>query len=161
MDSNTQQPRCSGDIIGFLSLVNCKLMLPFEELFRGELTNLQLLTLCALQQSGEISVTELAERLYLSKQHITKIIARLCEENYIERRRHPSDGRIVLIRLSDKTRDLFDERREHFSAAASQVIERYDSVQDVDRFNELISEMCRILSVLPAHAIEQAGSTDQ
>ena len=154
MDNYSQQH--SGDLIGFLSLVNCKLLLPFEELFRGELTNLQLLTLCALRQSGEVSVKSLAERLYLSKQQLTKILSKLCEEGYVERRRHPIDGRIVLVRLSDRTSKLFDERHDRFSTAANRVIERYDCVQDVDRFNELISELNRILSSMPGHAIEQA-----
>lgn len=150
----------SSDIVGFLALVNCKLMLPFEELFRGELTNLQLLTLCALRQSGEVSVKALAERLYLSKQQLTKILAKLCDEDYVERRRHPSDGRIVLVRLTDKTERMFDERHCRFAAAASRVIERYDSLQDVDRFYELINEISRILSALPGHAIEQADSAE-
>lgn len=159
MESVNQCP-VNGDLIGFLALVNCKLMLPFEELFRGELTNLQLLTLCALRQSGEISVTALAERLYLSKQQLTKILAKLSEENYVERRRHPTDGRIVLVRLTDETSRLFDERHTRFAAAAGRVIRQYDGVHDVDRFNELITEISRILSALPGHAIEQADCTD-
>jgi len=160
MDNADKSHYCNNDLIGFLALVNCKLILPFEELFRGELTNLQLLTLCALRQSGEVSVKSLAERLYLSKQQLTKILSKLCEEGYVERRRHPSDGRIVLVCLSEETSKLFDERHSRFSSAANRVIERYDCKQDVDRFNELITEINRILSAMPGHAIEQADSAE-
>lgn len=160
MDTTTQQNTGHTDLVGFLALVNCKLMLPFEELFRGELTNLQLLTLCALYQSGETSAKALADRLYLSKQQLTKIMAKLCDDGHVERRRHPSDGRIVLVRLSDETADLFEQRHNHFAAAASRVIEQYDGAQEAGRFNELIIELNRILSSLPGHAIEQADCAD-
>ncbi len=144
------------DLIGFLALVNCKLILPFEELFRGELTTLQLLTLCALRRSGEISVTDLADRLYTCKQQMTKIISKLCDDGHIVRSRHPSDGRIVLVRLSEDTERLMNERHVRFAAAAGKVIREYDCEQDVGRFEELISELSRILAVLPGHAIEMA-----
>ncbi len=160
MENPTHQKRGHSDLLGFLALVNCKLILPFEELFRGELTNLQLLTICALRDSGEISVTALADLLFLSKQQMTKIISKLCEDGYIERRRHPSDGRIVLVRLSKATSELLAERHERFAAAARRVIEQYDCAQDVGRFNELISELNRILSALPGHAIEQAEGAE-
>ncbi len=160
MDNSNQATHDQSDLIGFLALVNCKLILPFEELFRGELTNLQLLVLCALRRNGELSVTDLADRLYISKQQMTKIISKLTEDGHIERRRHPSDGRIVLVRLSEATESLLKERHLRFSAAASRVIEQYDGAQDVGRFNELISELSRILAVLPGHAIEQAGDAE-
>ena len=144
------------DLVGFLALVNCKLILPCEELFRGELTTLQLLTLCALRRSGEISVTDLADRLYTCKQQMTKIISKLCEDGHIVRRRHPSDGRIVLVRLSEDTERLMHERHNRFAAAAGKVIREYDCEQDVGRFNDLIAELSSILAVLPGHAIEMA-----
>lgn len=151
----------SGDLIGFLALVNCKLILPFEELFRGELTNLQLLTLCSLRLGGEMPVKTLGERLYLSKQQMTKVISRLCEDGFVERKKHPSDGRVVLVRLSEKSARLFDVRREQFSTAANRVIEQYDCKQDVERFNELITELSRILSALPSHSIQLADNAEQ
>ncbi|MBE6759190.1 MAG: MarR family transcriptional regulator [Ruminococcaceae bacterium] len=148
------------DLLGFLALVNCKLILPFEELFRGELTTLQLLTLCALRRSGEISVTDLADRLYTCKQQMTRIISKLCDDGHIVRRRHPSDGRIVLVRLSEKTEGLMNERHARFAAAAGKVISKYDCEQDVGRFNDLIDELSRILAVLPGHAIELADTAE-
>lgn len=148
------------DLLSFLALVNCKLILPFEELFRGELTNLQLLTLCALHKSGEVSAKSLAERLYLSKQQMTKILAHLCEHGHVERRRHPSDGRIVLIRLSDATAQLMNTRHDRFFRAAGRVIEQYDCEQDANRFRELIGELSRILAMLPEHAIDCAEAAD-
>jgi len=160
MDKSSYNRTGHSDLLGFLALVNCKLLLPFEELFRGELTNLQLLTICALRGRGEISVTALADLLYLSKQQMTKIIAKLCEDGHICRRRHPSDGRIVLVRLSESTDELLAERHERFASAARRVIEQYDCAQDVGRFNDLISELNRILSALPGHAIEHADESE-
>ena len=153
-------PQGQGDIIGFLALVNCKLILPFEELFKGELTTLQLLTLCALRRNGEISVTDLADRLYICKQQMTRIVAKLCEDGYIERRRHPSDGRIVLVRLSDSAEKLMSERRDLFSNSAGRLIEQYDSAQDVEHFWEIIDELSRILSALPGHVPERSDKPE-
>jgi len=160
MDNPSHHKQGHSDLLGFLALVNCKLILPFEELFKGELTNLQLLTICALRDSGETSVTALANQLFLSKQQMTKIISKLCEDGYIERRRHPSDGRIVLVRLSEKTEGLMNERHARFAAAAGKVISKYDCEQDVGRFNDLIDELSRILAVLPGHAIELADTAE-
>ncbi len=160
MENPIHQNTCHSDLLGFLALVNCKLLLPFEELFRGELTNLQLLTVCALRGGREVSVTALADQLYLSKQQMTKIVSKLCEDGHIVRRRHPSDGRIVLVRLSGQTNDLLTRRHDRFASAARRVIEQYDGVQDAGRFNELISELNRILSALPGHAIEQAEDAE-
>ena len=106
-----------------------------------------------------MSVTDLAERLYISKQQMTKIISKLTEDGHIVRRRHPSDGRIVLVRLSEATELLMAERHSRFQAAAGRVIEQYDCKQDVTRFNELISDLSRILAALPGHAFGQAEDT--
>lgn len=153
-DTPVPQPYPKGDIIGFLALVSGKLILPFEELFRGELTMLQLLTLFALRENGECSVTSLADRLYVPKQQMTKLIARLDKCGHVCRRKHESDGRYVMVRLSDSTASMLNERHARFVETVKRIIEQYECEQDVQRFIESIYELSRILSALPSHSMD-------
>lgn len=143
-----------GDFISFLALINCKLIRPFEELFRGEFTNLQLLTLCALSESGPIPVTALADRLYVPKQQMTKLIACLTKNGHIRRTRSPNDHRIILVELTDSTEQLLAERRALFVRSVGEIISHYDGDQEVSLFMQHISGLNSILSSLPNHLSE-------
>lgn len=156
--SNNEECRTQSDLIGFLALVNGKLILPFEELFRGELTNLQLLALVALRSDGEMPVTALADRLYITKQQMTKIISKLEADGHVHRKRHPSDGRVTLVRLTDETDALLAERHERFIEAAGRTIERHYCKRDARIFSQAIGELTRILSALPDHALDCVGT---
>ncbi len=66
-----------------------------------KITLTQLSALASIQAAGELTLGELASRERVQPPSMTRVIARLCEEGLVERKTHPSDGRQVLVRLTD------------------------------------------------------------
>jgi DNA-binding MarR family transcriptional regulator len=68
-------------------------------------------TLSTLDSSGPCRLTELAGREGISQPSMTAMVSRLERQGLVERRRDPSDGRIVLVALTDAGQDML--RRRH------------------------------------------------
>jgi len=66
-----------------------------------KITLTQLSALASIQAAGELTLGELAARERVQPPSMTRVIARLCEEGLVERKTHPSDGRQVLVSLTD------------------------------------------------------------
>jgi len=60
---------------------------------------------------GELTLTELARRVFLSKSGMTKMIDRLEEEGLAERVRSSADRRAITARLTQKGRAAFKKSR--------------------------------------------------
>lgn len=69
------------------------------------------LAVLARLEDGPIPPGEIAERERVSAPSMTKTVNRLVDEGYADRTKHPTDGRIVLIGLTDRGRALMDEAR--------------------------------------------------
>lgn len=66
-----------------------------------KITLTQLSALASIQAAGELTLGELAARERVQPPSMTRVIARLCEEGLVERKTHPSDGRQVLVSLTE------------------------------------------------------------
>ena len=137
--------------IEFISLVYSRLIRPFERLFHDKLTNLQILTLCILRQNGATSVTELADRLCLSKQQMTKLLSRLYEDGYVRRLSGGSDRRVVLIELTEATEQLLINRRRAFTGGVADIISADGNTESMKEFSDCIARLTAILSELPVY----------
>ncbi len=136
------------DILSFLSLVHSYLIRPFERLFNDQLTNLQIITLCLLWQNGPASITEIADRLYLSKQQMAKLIGNLSDRGYIKRY-HPSrDRRVVLVELTENTAEMLNAQRQIYAKSLVERIEREKGEQAAEHFLRSIYDIGDILSNL-------------
>lgn len=60
--------------------------------------------LIALSEGDNISQKELAERLNISVQSTAEFIAKLIKKNLVTKAKSPTDGRIQLVKLTDKGR---------------------------------------------------------
>lgn len=69
------------------------------------------LAVLARLEDGPLPPGEIAELERVSAPSMTRTVNRLVEEGYAERAKHPTDGRIVLIGLTDAGRALIDEAR--------------------------------------------------
>lgn len=67
--------------------------------------------LALLHREGERTVGELARLERVRPPSMTRTVARLETSGYVERFAHPTDGRQVLVRLSDKGRELLAAER--------------------------------------------------
>lgn len=65
---------------------------------------------------GERRVTELAELEGVAQPTMTLLVQRLEARRWVERRRDPSDRRVVLVSLSDQGRAVLDDVRAQYRA---------------------------------------------
>jgi DNA-binding MarR family transcriptional regulator len=88
---------------------------------RAELTGPQLTVLKMLEGVGDLSLTELSERIRAQNSTVTGIIDRMEREGLVLRARSTEDRRVVRISLTDKgakiARDIDVEPMEIFRAA--------------------------------------------
>lgn len=74
-----------------------------------ELTGPQLTVVKMLEQIGDLSLSELSERIRAQNSTVTGIIDRMVRENLVVRERSKEDRRVVYIRLTPKGRKLAEE----------------------------------------------------
>jgi DNA-binding MarR family transcriptional regulator len=76
----------------------------------GPISFSALATLATLDSSGPCRLTELAGREGISQPSMTAMVSRLERQGLAERRRDPSDGRIVLVAITGAGRDILRRR---------------------------------------------------
>ncbi len=76
---------------------------------RADLTGPQLTVVKMLEQIGELSLSELSERIRAQNSTVTGIIDRMEREGLVTRERSKEDRRVVYIKLTDKGRELARE----------------------------------------------------
>jgi len=76
---------------------------------RADLTGPQLTVVKILEQIGDLSLSELSERIRAQNSTVTGIIDRMERENLVTRERSKEDRRVVYIRLTTKGRRLAEE----------------------------------------------------
>jgi len=78
--------------LGLVPLVREQLMKPIEHILRTRLSTLQYVTVTTLSRHrSAMMMSELAERLRISKQHLNAIVGRLIEQGSVRRSRDPGD----------------------------------------------------------------------
>lgn len=76
---------------------------------RADLTGPQLTVVKMLEQIGDLSLSELSERIRAQNSTVTGIIDRMEREGLVVRERSKEDRRVVYIRLTPKGRRLAEE----------------------------------------------------
>jgi DNA-binding MarR family transcriptional regulator len=69
----------------------------------------QLHVMNMLERHGEVAMSRLAEMLDVSDSNATGLIDRIEERGFVERIRVPSDRRVVLVRITDRGREVMEE----------------------------------------------------
>ena len=77
----------------------------------GQISFSAVATLSTLDSSGPWRLTELAGREGISQPSMTAMVSRLERLGLVERRRDPSDGRIVLVAITGAGQDMLRRRR--------------------------------------------------
>ena len=94
-------------------LIGAQQRLMAHDLASYGLTFPQFITISALEQfEGECRMGPLAAAAMQSAASMTGIVDRLLERGMVERERHPEDRRAVVVRLTDKGRELLAEVKE-------------------------------------------------
>lgn len=74
-----------------------------------DLTYTGYITLMALWDKDGVNVKELGKRLYLDSGTLTPLLKKLESQGYVTRERDPKDERNIIIKLTDKGRDIKTE----------------------------------------------------
>ena len=82
---------------------------PFENVSKNSLGPMQLGLLNFLKHEESISMTEIATKLNVSKQQLTKLTDKLAEKNYIDRVNDLKDRRSIKISITERGIQFLDE----------------------------------------------------
>lgn len=98
--------------VAALQDVSLRLMRKLRKHSHTDLTMSQISALASIQRNGPMRVGELARREQISKSSVTRLVAKLQEMDYLERRVDPDDGRSFVIDVTDHGRELLAASRE-------------------------------------------------
>jgi DNA-binding MarR family transcriptional regulator len=111
----------------------------------GELTVAQISALQSLEGAGALTPRELAEAERVSPPTMTKIVARLEERELVTRVPHPTDGRQVILSLSEQGRRLVAEYRRYRDEWLAQRLARLspDERDTLQRAAEILTRISK------------------
>lgn len=109
---------------------------------------LQMHTLFTLSCEGQLSMSELAKQIIVSKQQLTPIVDKLIDMELVIREHDQKDRRNVTIRLSEKGRAFIDDRRQDLALMISELIQPLPD-DDIDALSRSAREITTVLNKLP------------
>jgi DNA-binding MarR family transcriptional regulator len=114
----------------------------------GELSDAQYSLLFGLREESELSTRELASLADLSPATTTEMLEALEAAGLVHRHRSQVDRRVVLTSLTDRGRDLVEERRARFEPLWRAALQEFseEELQTTARVLEHLAEMFDDLS---------------
>ena len=94
-----------------------------------------------------VSMTDLAQKAFISKPNLTTMVDRLCDEGMVERLADPNDRRIVNVGLTQKGIDYLNQ---HKAEIMEFIVNRLSLLDDPDleRLKNSLDEIADILSIM-------------
>ncbi len=107
-----------------------KVVAPYRDTYRGELGQAQVELLELLYQRGPLRQREAAEELRTSKQHVSKMVARLEQMGYVRQGADDADARSHVVALSGTGRDYVDL---HIAEGSKRARELFSHLSSAER----------------------------
>lgn len=107
-----------------------KVVAPYRDTYRGELGQAQVELLELLYQRGPLRQREAAEELRTSKQHVSKMVARLEQMGYVCQGADDADARSHVVALSGTGRDYVDL---HIAEGSKRARELFSHLSSAER----------------------------
>jgi DNA-binding MarR family transcriptional regulator len=89
----------------------------------------EILTLLSFSRAGALPIGKVGERLQVHGTSVTSAVERLEKQDFVQRRRHPDDGRAVLIHITDAGRAVVAQTTPVLNEAVFETIELSDTQQ--------------------------------
>ena len=121
-----------------------KVVAPYRDTYRGELGQAQVELLELLNLQGPLRQREAAEELRTSKQHVSKMVARLGQMGYVCQGADNADARSHVIALSDAGRAYVDR---HIAEGSKRARELFSHLSAAER-TELDQAMLTVARLL-------------
>jgi DNA-binding MarR family transcriptional regulator len=135
-----------------------------EQAARYGLTGPQLTVVKMLDELGDLSLSELSERIRAQNSTVTGIVDRMEREGLVDRKRSSEDRRVVHIRLTDKgqklARNLSFEPFAIFRKAFQQALEPQELVQLLGLLDKLATWVRREVEASGERRKRAAGDDD-
>jgi DNA-binding MarR family transcriptional regulator len=112
------------------SVFERKVVAPYRDTYRGELGQAQVELLELLYQRGPLRQREAAEELRTSKQHVSKMVARLEQMGYVRQGADDADARSHVVALSGTGRDYVDL---HIAEGSKRARELFSHLSSAER----------------------------
>jgi DNA-binding MarR family transcriptional regulator len=107
----------------------------------GPLTPSEIHTIDAIGVERGVLMSELANRLQVTKGAVSQIVVRLEDKNLVKRTPNPTDSRSVIVSLTEKGKSAFQAHEEvHFNfyrELSSQLDE-----QEIEVFEKCVEKLC-------------------
>lgn len=135
------------EMLEFLKLYHEKLARPSEGLLQKTVSPLQFYALCIIRDEHP-AMNEIAQKLRLPKQHVTKIVDKLEELKLVRRVQGEGDRRITRVEMSPQAEAFFKGRvREQLGV----LCRRVDGLGQAkaEEFRELVRRMNVLLDEMP------------
>lgn len=117
---------------------------------RYGLTAPQLMVLKEIVSDEDINIGRVARKVSLSQATVTNIIDRLETRGMVTRERSAADKRRVIVRVTDKTRELLASNP---SVLQEEFVRRFRSLEEWEQ-NLILSSIQRIANMMDAEHIE-------
>lgn len=132
------------NFLSLLSFMRGRIFRPAELITRNHLSPLQMHAISILHKEGNVTMTELAERLKISKQQLTSIVNKLIDSGMVVRKADEQDRRLVRLEITDTGRGSFHalhaELKRNFAEKLSQL-----SDAELDELGQLLTRILEIL----------------
>ena len=83
----------------------------------------------ALEDSDDLSVTQIGEALSVDQPRASRLVARAVENAYVRRVAHPLDGRRQQIQLTAKGRHILDKVQRHRREAVAAALNDFSETE--------------------------------
>lgn len=103
-----------------------------------------------LMPDNELSMTEIGEKLFISKPNVTTLIARLIENGFTERLADKQDRRIIKIRLTKKGMAFVEKNKKNIHDHIKKKLLTL-SDKELDRFANSLQTMMEILTKISSN----------
>ena len=111
-----------------------------ERLVRQGVSMGHLHLMSMLDRHGQLPMSRIAELLDVSDSNATGLIDRMEERGFVERVRHPDDRRVVLVRVSDRGRQILTDLEVVRDDLTRRVLMRLDDPQ-LDRLGQAVEDI--------------------
>lgn len=96
---------------------------------------------------GDLSMSELGNRLQVTKQNITVLVDKLEKLGFVERISSEKDRRVFLIKLNEKGKEFFKVNIDKYKNSFSDTFSKLNS-EDLEAFKDAILTLNKILPKL-------------
>lgn len=135
------------NMLELLPLWSNKIVKPFRQSLEGKMSLELYYCMQLLMKYEPLTMTEIAQRLNMTKQSATKVINKLYSIKFIERIPDISDRRIIQIHTTDLGKDYIDKKYcQDFLFVES--VERGLTPQEMAEMNQAFETLTRLLPKL-------------